>query len=417
MGHAVLRAAAAAALLALSACADRPQLTAPDPGALAAPPSLAPAAAAGSQTQALNERLARRLAIALRDAGFRAEVNQALRSSRLREGKVYLQAFLEADGGRHRRRLAALAAEADAAVAGDLGNAAPIEIYLPVEDHRRRWKGDERVLVATAEADIDAPVAFDVRGKRQLLDAARPPATPVIALVRAELAFDAGTPTGIPSGAICDFCVDNPGGAGTGTATTGPVPGLYMTTARFNSTFEGWLKGAPEFEVHILGQDGSTSAMKTYQCAGESAATPYRFNMDSKTWSGSVLLFSQTQLDAYKAAHPGQAVRVLVVEDDDTPCVVKSDSVRLSTLFTQIRNAYGVWTGGRDTVISFSRSFRRAESLFHLLKAIWSFFQTQDEIVGNAIEDVVAREYWTGANWIVKGDNNVTNGAIRLEMR
>lgn len=41
---------------------------------------------------------------------------------------------------------------------------------------------------------------------------------------------------------------------------------------------------------------------------------------------------------------------------------------------------------------------------------------TQDDIVGNAIEDVVAREYFPNANWIVKGENTITNGAIRLEM-
>jgi len=29
----------------------------------------------------------------------------------------------------------------------------------------------------------------------------------------------------------------------------------------------------------------------------------------------------------------------------------------------------------------------------------------------------VAGEYYPGANWIVKGENTVTYGAIRLEMR
>ena len=33
-----------------------------------------------------------------------------------------------------------------------------------------------------------------------------------------------------------------------------PAPGLYLTKAHFVQDFEGWLKGAPEFEAHILGQ-------------------------------------------------------------------------------------------------------------------------------------------------------------------
>jgi hypothetical protein len=37
--------------------------------------------------------------------------------------------------------------------------------------------------------------------------------------------------------------------------------------------------------------------------------------------------------------------------------------------------------------------------------------------VGNAVQDAVAGEYKTGYNWIVKGENNVTNGALKLEMR
>src|SRR5207253_8037028 len=51
-------------------------------------------------------------------------------------------------------------------------------MYLPVPEHRRNWKGDANVLVATALADHDPPVAFDVQGNRLVLDPERPPATP-----------------------------------------------------------------------------------------------------------------------------------------------------------------------------------------------------------------------------------------------
>jgi hypothetical protein len=340
----------------------------------------------------------------------------ALRGSRIREGKVHLQRFLS-DGNERRARLAELTGEAEAEVAADLTGALPIEIYLPVPEHRRRWLGDANVLVATAEGDHDAPVAFDPSGRRQLLDPGRPPSVPVIALGRAETAFaEAGGPATITYDEDPDGGFVSGGTGGTG-ATASPSPGLYMTYTKLNSTFEGWLKGDPEFEVHVLGQDGSTSAMKSYQCAGEKAGGPYAFDQNDKEWSGNVLLFSAAQLDAYQAAHSGQAVKILVVEDDDTACQIKTDSARVAKMFKQIVDTYGTLTGGKSDPLVSVRTFTKAFSILALFKSAWSVITTQDDIVGDAIEDSVAREYFPNANWIVKGENTITNGAIRLEMR
>jgi hypothetical protein len=38
-------------------------------------------------------------------------------------------------------------------------------------------------------------------------------------------------------------------------------------------------------------------------------------------------------------------------------------------------------------------------------------------MIGNAIEDAVAGEFKPGANWIVKGENLITYGALKLVMR
>jgi ADP-ribosylglycohydrolase len=37
--------------------------------------------------------------------------------------------------------------------------------------------------------------------------------------------------------------------------------------------------------------------------------------------------------------------------------------------------------------------------------------------VGNAVEDAVAGEFRAGYNWMVKGENSITNGALKLEVR
>lgn len=401
----VVRAAAAATLVALSACADRP--TPLDP--LHHPTPAQHAIQGSTDPTARHQRLARRIAVALRDAGFRHDVLEALRQSQEREGKVYLQRFLR---GSARARLASLADETEAAVADDLDGSAPIEIYFPIPAHRAAWRGDLNLLVATAASDRDAPVAFDPRGLRRVLDAARPPDTPTLALGPAEQRF---RDDGVAFNTCFTACDGEAEGGGSPPAITNP--GLYMTYARFNELFEGWLKGEPEFEVHILGQDGASTKMVSYQCSGEQALHPYQYDQNELVWNGQVMLFSQAQLDNYKIQHPNQSVRVFVVEDDDDTCVLKTDTTRVNNLFKDLERIYGTFTGGKDNKVLSLKTFTRAISLINLIKSTWSFITTQDDVVGTAIEDVVAREFHPGANWIVKGVGSVTTGALRLEMK
>src|SRR5205807_7303032 len=141
----------------------------------------------------------------------------------------------------------------------------------------------------------------------------RPPATPVIALVPVETDF-----TPVPSMQLCmEGCGTGGGGSPPPPPPAPPPPpsGLYMTQAHFVDDFEGWLKGAPEFEVHVLGQKGQSDSLTDYQCAGEKQPAPYYFDQNGLDWSGSVMVFSKSQIDAYNAAHPGHNVRVYVVED------------------------------------------------------------------------------------------------------
>lgn len=398
--------AALATLLAIAGCADRP-----DPVSPREEPPLAAAKAKPSPDQSArdrHERLARGVAVALRDDGFRKQVYQALQGSAEREGKVHLQAFLNGNGGRARLELARLAGEPESAIQTELTAADPIEIYLPVAAHRSAWNGGTDILVATAETDRDRPIAFDTRGRRQQLSAETPPATSVLALSRAETSFGATVQ--------CAGClVDDPSGGGGGGSNL-VSPGLYMTAARFTETFEGWLKGDPEFEIHVLGQEGSSNALKSYQCAGANAGGPYTFDQNQTTWSGRVLLFSKAQFDAYRAQHPGQAYRVFVVEDDDATCQIKADSARFERLISDVEAGIGPLSGGIDSTLTLGKAYKAARAGWKILKSFWSWITTQDDLVGNAVEDVVAGEYQAGANWIIKANGGITKGAIKLEL-
>jgi hypothetical protein len=398
-----IRLIALAVAAALAGCADR---TSSDP-LTEAPTGLEPVARAEPATpDAARERLARRLAVALAEPKFRARLKQDLERSPFREQKLHFQRYL-ASADRHAlRELARSAREPEGAVETEARAAFPLELYLPVPEHRLTWNGDDRILVATARGDRDAPVAYTTRGERLMLSAAVPPGTPVLALVPVETDFD--RPEG---GANIIF-----DGGGPGTST--PPPGLYMTRAHFVETFEGWLKGAPEFEVHMLGQAGSSDSLTSYSCAGERAGGYYTFNQDKLDWTGSVLLITQTALASYKAAHSNQNMRVFVVEDDDTSCQIKTDVTRFSSLVKAVETAYPTLTGGKDTTGSnIAKAWKKANALQKLIKAVASVIVTNDELVGNAVESSVVGVSYPGANWVVKGASNKTTGWINLIMK
>ena len=94
------------------------------------------------------------------------------------------------------------------------------------------------------------------------------------------------------------------------------------------------------------------------------------------------------------------------------------DNNRFKTFITVLQNSYPNLTGGKDTTTSgIGKIVKRANALQKILRAAYSFITTQDDLIGNAVEDVVTGEFHTGFNWIVKGESNATNGWIKLQMK
>ena len=403
--------AALAAVAATAACGERA-----DPGPTAPPDAASPDAASRGGVaevhvtdiqragRAAEERLARRMAMALADPGFRAYVKGALDHSTVREHKLHFRRLLEGQGARGMQALARAGREAPSVVQSDVGAASALELYMPVPAHRAAWRGGDRVLVATARADHEAPVAFDVGGRRRVLSPDTPPGTPVLALVPVETDFGYDPLNSLPAPPPPP-------------PPPSPPTGLYMTAAHFRDDFEGWLKGDPEYEIHILGQSGGSDSLTSYQCAGEHAGGYYAFDQNDHDWSGNVLLFSQAQLNSYKAAHANQNVRVLALEDDDGACQIRLDGNRFKAFQTTLQSAYPNLTGGKDSTSGLAKVFKRANALQKILRAAYSVITSQDDLIGNAIEDRVVGEFHAGSNWIVRGESNVTNGWLNLQMR
>ena len=398
------------AFLALDACRDRAPTGAALP-ADAPPPAAAPPAA----TAVRPDRLAQLFARALASPAFRAYVKAQLDASTFPEHKIELQRFLPAASGRALRYLAEGSNTTAADVSAELDRAIPLEVYLPVPAQRAAWSGDANVLVATALKDHDTPVAFDPAGRRYQLSADAPPSTPVIAIVPVETDFSSP-----PAALQCvDLDCGGSGGGGTGGGgTVTPPAGLYMRKSHVVGDFEGWLKGSPEYEVHILGQLGQTDSLKDYDCAGEHQTAQRYYDQNDADWSGDVLLSTQQEIDTYKLQHPGQGVRVFVIEDDDTPCVIKADNTSLNRLFTTVDEAYKLYTAGKDQKTTIGRVWWAAQ----LIRKIWTYaaglIKTNDDLVGNAVDATVVGDLsHAGYNWILKGDQNATTGWIDLEMR
>ena len=321
------------------------------------------------------------------------------------------QHFLGRSNGRARAALARSAGEGESSVDTDARSTVALEVYLPVPAHRASWSGGEDVLVATARDDGEAPVAYDTRGRRRLLDARTPPATPVLAVVPVEADFSSDS-----IGMMLPEDGGGGGGGGGGTPAPTPPAGLYMTSAHFVEDFEGWLKGGPEYEIHILGQSGASDSLTSYQCAGEHASGFYAFDQNSLDWTGNVLLFTQTHSPATRR-----------------PIQTKTCGFSPSRMTTG--PARSDWTGiasrhldrAAEQLPRSDRRHRRDQRTGQNLqagqctaadsRAAYSWITSQDDLIGNAIEDSVVGEYHSGASWIVRGESNVTNGWLKLQMR
>ncbi len=429
-----LRLAALALLAVAVGCADHePSAPGDIPGAVAGPDAVAPDHDRSPEAARL-ERQASRLARALGDPALRAYVSTQLRESRVVEHKLQFQRFLDRDERRLARAMASAGGEPESAVTEDAAAGMAAELYMPVPGHLQRWDGGPEVLVATALRDHDVPVAFDTRGNRILLDPRTPPATPVLALVPQETDFD--RPTG-PQGIICG--VDNCGGEGNGsggggssgggTGGTGgpggtpPSQSLYLTRAQFVDTFEGWLKGNPEFELHVLGpaSPGDTTTYVSFQCVGEHAPDGYYWDMNGKNWSGTAKVFTQGQMDALTQAFPGQSYMILALEDDDTPCEIKTGQDRFGSALTALKNAYDSYTGLKDvkiiTVNGTTRIITAAKNGAKLLTALADLLKSNDDIIGIAMADSVVGRTSSIGHWAVMEGQSKVNGWLNLEMK
>ena len=427
------RLAALVLLAAAVGCADHEPSSPLDSPSAAAGPEASPSPQGASPEAERLERQARRLARALDDPAFRQYLRTELAESPVAEHKLQFQRFLAMDGRRALSAMARADGEAEERISADAKEGIAAEVYFPVPGHQGRWSGGPDLLVATAIGDHDVPVAFDTRGRRVLLDPKTPPSTPVLALVPQETDFDRQQG---PAGVICDIdtCPDGGGGGsgggtggsgGTGgTGSSPPAQSLYLTRAQFVDTFEGWLKGNPEFELHVLGPVNlaDSATMVSFQCVGEHAPTGYQWDMNGTNWSGTAAkVFTQAQMDAMNLAFPGKSYLILALEDDDTACEIKANEDRFGTALEALKNAYQGYIGLKDIKVltpnGMVRILTAAKSGASLITAIANLIKSNDDLIGIAMADSVLGRSSPVGHWAVMQGKTTVNGWLNLEMR
>lgn len=436
----------------LSACSDQAEAPLAPGGASASLSASAP-----SEEAALSE-LTRMVALSLQDNGLRQRIRNDLRDSRhTTEHKLALTNYVNGQSGGI--LLAKMAKESGMSredVLALIGSVRPLEFYLPVATHRESWRAGDNLIVASLLEDEPGVVGrgFTLSGAPVQLVTDAAPTTPVLALVPVETDFsrtldtrqyrntghNGGQSVGtmmIEPGQDCEYMMGggsggettiasvgdatimcgggggDVGGGGGGTVTPPTKPGgLYMTYSNLNNDGEAWLKGAPEIEVHIHGPNGGD---KTYgadlACAGDRQTDPHRkFNQDNNTWSGEVLLFNQVQINSYNASYPGMGFNVMMWEDDDGACAIKTDK----NMTLVLAGIAGV-IGAAAVVIAepSPANFVKASGLFiAALYASASWLLSNDDFLGAApqvTQGAVRTDLYTSSS--------STNGYINTQLK
>lgn len=378
---------------AVVACSE----STPTPAALDGPPVTVPVPA--------RERLAARLAVALDDPAVRASLADRFAHSHAPEGKLQFQALVRTADRQLLARLASVGGGTMAELLADLDAARGLELYLPVPAHREAWHGGEEFLVATLEHDGERPVAFDAAGRRSLLDADRPPATPVLALVPQEFDFTGGRPElALACWDACGVANNDLGASGGGSVGT---KGLYLVATHFEDDFESWLKGSPEYEFHVYGEVSGDA--EQLSCTGEHAGGVYTWDTNARDWRGSVALLSETDIQLYTARSSKDVVRIVAWEDDDTACVPVADGDYLTSIVKALDTFFQKWTGARVKP-TLPKGIEAAYAAYGLARAARNVILTSDDLIGHGVEASIAGWAPGGANFVLKGDGARTTG-------
>ncbi len=346
-----------ALLLTFVAC-DDPTVTDPVRGATLESRSGTMVAADLMQDR-LNQ-ITREMALVLANPTVRRLVFDALNESVYPEHKLHFGTFLRENTTITDRIATArgLSATTDDVLA-TLDGIIDLEFYMPVKEHFAKWNGDENIIVANVLFDDGTiPTAFDLSGSRvRLFSADEPPDTPTLAVVPVETDFSAvdQAPSDLRS-----MMTSN---------------GLIMTRAEAFDDHEGFLKGDPEFEMHVWVKQPNGS-FTDQQCAGKKQASPFQYDHNDSLWTGSVRLIDEGGIGT-------NPVEIAMWENDSPQqCDNAQDDGRPPTTDNDTEDDYGNW--GARTIVNVSGSPKVIGTTSTTVSLVWGVENYErDDAVGS----------------------------------
>jgi hypothetical protein len=279
--------------------------------------------------------LALSLAVVLNDDDARQNLYAEIRSSRHTiEHKVDLWDYLSASGKETSGKMSRAADIQKIQEQHRSGQIRGMEIYMPVDAHRAQWNGGRDLIVAYQIEEEDEPIGYSLSGEVVKLSLDAPPSTPVIVIVPTETDFTEALPAEYVnvsvSGAIGTYearnvLEDHPDIAQY--VVTGGASGIAMTYSFIDDLREPWTKGDPEIEVHVIAPT-PTSEWTSLSWAGWNgmpSTEPFRkFDQNSKTWTGQVLLITDSKLHDLSIYNPEMNLSFMFWEDDNNPGTIIS---------------------------------------------------------------------------------------------
>ena len=185
-----------------------------------------------------------------------------------------------------------------------------------------------------------------------------------------------------------------------------PPPGLYMTYSYLKNDGEAWLKASPEIEVHVQAATAdSPNEGKDLACSSESSSGYRRFDQNNSTWSGSVLVFTQSQIDEQKLSG-NEGFHVTFWEDDDGRCQLKTNK-NIQLIMANAASYYGANAAKALAPVCPQCAVAITGVTLTLQAYAWaSWLLSNDDFLG----------VWTpGSNVIVNDGGN--NGSTTMQMR
>lgn len=327
--------------------------------------SARPAASSLPSPAPANEQIVRLVAAALRDPAVRGMLRGAMANSPVHEGKLHLATYVRGRGNALLKAVARANDISEAEFLALLEQTRPLEIYLPIDEHRAMWTGDDNVIVATQMSDHDTPFGVDLNGNPVKLSTTTAPTIPTIAIVPAE-SFDA-------AGQPIDRAQPRPGDShqvsGPRFNTTGETwTGLWVNYIEIPGDYEGVFKGDPEYEMYL---ERASDHMRI-RCAEQSQSVePFRWDMNGRSYTSDFLIAWEQETPTL------EGLMIYVYEDDDTRCQIR-DQKDYATLAANAVNNY-------DAAYKAFTEKKFGEAVMQFIRGttfLRSFVASDDELVG-----------------------------------